>query len=159
MIDKFIDKYSSTFYVQIWERKIKVTDIASKKVFEDKPLIAISNNNGSKQVEAFGNSATLIKGKNIEVINPFSHERSLLSNFEIGEKLLQIIFKKLSPNRIFVIRPNAVMHPMEKLEGGLTEIEVNALKDLAQGAGARNVTVYQGSELSITDFNYKTLNK
>jgi rod shape-determining protein MreB len=46
---------------------------------------------------------------------------------------------------------------MEKLEGGLTIVEERAFKELAIGAGARDVIVYQGSELTIHDFNFDNI--
>ena len=49
------------------------------------------------------------------------------------------------------------MHPMEKLEGGLTDIEKTAFKDLALGAGARNAIVYTGSELPTIRFNFDSI--
>ena len=39
------------------------------------------------------------------------------------------------------------MHPLEKTEGGLTQIEVRALQELAAGAGAIEAHVWQGREL------------
>ena len=155
MINKLLSKIDSTFYVQIWKNRIKVTNIKTGKVFDEKPLVAVFEDEKKiKKIEAIGNNAALSVGKNITVTNPFNHERSLLSNFVIGEKLLQHIFNELTESRIFGIRPNVVMHPMEKLDGGLTDIEVNALKDMSIGAGARNTVVYQGSELLTVCFDF-----
>ncbi len=48
---------------------------------------------------------------------------------------------------------------MEKLEGGLTQIEFRAFKEQALGAGSRDSVVYLGPELSIYNFDYDDIKK
>ena len=43
------------------------------------------------------------------------------------------------------------MHLQEEVTGGLSQIEVQLLKELALGENARAVTVWQGKELSIDE--------
>jgi len=156
MIKNILDKFGIVLYVQIWERRIKVTDITTQKVFDEKALVAVRNENGKKSIEAVGNSATLVSNENISVSEPFSHERLLLSSFSLAEILLRYIFKTLIKRRTFV-GLKVVIHPMEKIEGGLGQIEIRAFRELAIGAGARDVKVHQGNELSILDFDYESL--
>ena len=40
-----------------------------------------------------------------------------------------------------------ILQPMEKLEGGLTQIEKRAFRELAFGAGAYDVYLYSGTPL------------
>jgi len=40
------------------------------------------------------------------------------------------------------------MHQLEKVEGGLTSIEDRVLRELAVGAGAREVVIYLGSKIN-----------
>ncbi len=49
-----------------------------------------------------------------------------------------------------LIRPSPVMvlHVLDEWEGGLTEIELRALRELALGAGARAVHIWGGRELT-----------
>jgi len=158
MLNKLSSNFDSQIYIQIWENRIKATNIETGKIYDEKPLLAISlNDKGENVIEAVGNDAHFRTGSNIEVINPFSHERSLISNFEIGEKLLQHIIGLILPKGIFKLSPRVVVHPMEKLEGGLTTVEERAFKELAIGAGAREAIVYQGSELAIPGFNYDNI--
>jgi len=158
MLTKLSSNFDAQIYIQIWENRIKATNIKTGKVYDEKPLLAISlNEKGTKVIEAIGNDALFKENSKIEVINPFSHKRSLISNFEIGEKLLQHIIGLLLQQSIFKLRPRVVVHPMEKLEGGLTIVEERAFKELAIGAGARDVIVYQGSELTIHDFNFDNI--
>ena len=158
MLNNLLNNFDSVIYIQIWENRIKATNIKTEQTFDEKPLLAIAlNNKGAKIIEAVGNDAQLVTAKDTQIINPFSHKRSLISNFEIGEKLLQHIISLLLNNGIFSPRPRVVVHPMEKLEGGLTIVEERAFKELAIGAGARDSLVYQGSELAILGFNYDKL--
>jgi len=158
MLNKLSSNFDAQIYIQIWENRIKATNIKTGKVYDEKPLLAISlNEKGTKLIEAVGNDALFAENSKIKVINPFSHERSLISNFEIGEKLLQHIIGLLLQQSIFKLRPRVVIHPMEKLEGGLTIVEERAFKELAIGAGAREVIVYQGSELAIHGFNFDNI--
>jgi len=159
MIKNILNKFGAVLYVQIWEKKIKVTDITTKKiVFDEKALVAVKNKNGKKSIEAIGNNAALVSDSslNIEVSQPFSHKRLLLSNFTLAEILLHHIFNNEMKRHIFV-GPRVVIHPMEKIEGGLGQIEIRAFRDLAIGAGARCVKVHQGKELSISNFDYEFL--
>lgn len=155
MLKYIIGKFSPTLYIEIWEDHIKVTDMKTGATFDEKPLVAIKmNNKGFKSISAIGNNAIYAESeKNIKVVNPFSHPRTLLSDFEIGERLLRYIFQKLSGNTIFKPAPAVVIHPMEKTEGGLTMIEKRAFKELAIGAGARDAIIYQGQQLPLQNFD------
>lgn len=158
MIKKFINSFGTTMYVQIWEKRIKVTNIKTGKLYDEAPLAAVETiNKGKKTITAVGNNAALVMGKNIEVINPFSHPRVLFSDFHVAEKLLQNIFKLLTGEKILTLAPAVVIHPMEKTEGGLTMIEERAFRELALGAGARDVVVYQGPALPIHGFDYEVI--
>jgi len=155
MIRNIINKFGTVLYVQIWENRIKVIDIETSLVFDEKPYLELSEiNNGKRNVIAFGNKA------NKDSLNPFSHPRVLFSDFEVAERLLQLIIKKLlGENLFFKPAPAIIIHPMEKLEGGVTMIEVRAFKELAYGAGARDAFVYHGQVLEASTINYNKLAK
>ena len=139
MIRSFINKFGSTLYVQIWENRIRIVNVESNETFDEKPLLQVeSRKNGAKDVTAFGNSAYL------NPINPFSHPRVLLNDFFIGERLLQEIIKKVIGRKFITAAPAVIIHPMEKTEGGLTMIEIRAFREMALGAGAREVAIHQG---------------
>ena len=157
MLEKFLSKLSTTLYVQIWENRIKVTDINTGKVFDEKPLLVFETTDKGRDVIAVGNNSSVAAGSNITTINPFSHPRVLIADFTIAEKILQHIFQSLHHKKLIAAAPLVVIHPMEKLEGGLTMIEHRVLLELASGAGARDVSVYTGSQLSIHDFNFEKI--
>ena len=158
MLRKLLNKFGATVYLQIWENRLKLSDIRTRVAFDEKPLVALeSDSKGSLSIVAVGNSAAAAIGNNIKVINPFSHPRVLFSDFMVGEKLLQYALRETLSNKAFTPAPRLVVHPMEKTEGGLTMIEVRAFKELALGAGATDAVVYQGRVLSTQEIDFKSL--
>ena len=74
----------------------------------------------------------------------FSHPRALIGNFSHAEQLL----RKLSKQMGGFTAPQAVIHPLERIEGGLTQIEDRCLRELALGgANARKAVVHVGPQL------------
>ena len=150
-----------TLYIQLWESRIRVTDIGSGKIFDEAPLLAVEGAKRRRKVVAFGNRASSVPGREVEVIHPFSHPRSLLADPQSGQWVLQGIFAKmlgggavsafspLSPS------PLVVIQPLEKNKGGLTGLEVQGFQEMCLGAGARRVLVYQGPELTRHTFDLK----
>lgn len=142
LIKSFINRFGTTLYVQIWENRIKVTDIQTNAVFDEKPLVQVeTDKNGVKKITAVGNQVT-------SYVNPFSHPRVLFSDFYVGQVLLHEIIKKLIGSGLFVPAPAIVLQAMEKTEGGLTQIEIRAFRELAFSAGARDALIHQGTVLA-----------
>jgi rod shape-determining protein MreB len=155
MFSNFIKRFSSVLYVQIWEDRLKVTDVANNESFDDSPIVVIqTQEKGKKVISGIGKRAANSVKENEVAVNPFSHPRALLSDFYVGEKLLQHAFKSLSSNKTLRPRPKVVMHPMEKTEGGLTAIEERAFRELAVGAGAIDIKIHVGKPLNIYGFQF-----
>lgn len=151
-------KFAPVFYVQIWATKLKVTEVSSKEVYEVEPLVAIQTlNSGEKKIVAIGSEAKSLNLSDSILVNPFSHPRVLFSDFYVGEKLLQYAFSKFAKHKFLRVTPKAIIHPMEKTEGGLTMIEVRALRELALGAGSIESKVYAGDPLSIAQFDFDSV--
>lgn len=171
MLKKLINKFSTTLYIQLWSTRIKVTNVKTSAIFDDEPHVAIETSaKGLRIIKEVGRMAPALasglvagshngKPLNIEVTNPLSHPRTILGNFQVAEKLVQYGVKKVLGNRLFGPAPIAIIHPMEKLEGGLTDIEQRALTELALSAGAREVVIHTGSELDKASFNKTALDK
>lgn len=79
---------------------------------------------------------------------PFTTSRLLVGQFLVAEETLRAAIKRLYAGQFFAPSPAAVIHPMEKCEDGLSQIEERALQELARGAGARKVIVWVGHALS-----------
>lgn len=95
------------------------------------------------QIEA----TDLISGKTISkrALKPFSSTRNIVSNFNNANETIKSVLLELGLRRSF-FRVKILMHQLEGLEGGLSEIEKRALRDLAEMAGANKVQILEQSE-------------
>ncbi len=159
MISQFLNSFGTTLYIQIWEKRLKIVDIKTGKVFDEQPLIAIERTDDNKQfILGIGNKASSYSvSSKTKITNPFSHPRVLCSDFVMAEKLLQGAISSVIDKKLITLSPAVVIHPMEKLEGGLTMVEVRVFRELGLGAGARQVVIHLGDEIPISDFNFKEL--
>ena len=78
--------------------------------------------------------------------SPFSHPRTLLANFTNAEAFLRTLVGEAKGG--FALKLEILVHPLEKLEGGLTQIEERAFEEMARGAGASKVRVWTGDPLT-----------
>lgn len=85
------------------------------------------------------------RGVTVEDCGQFSHQRSILGNFAIGEQTLARALKRAYAGRWFTPRPFLVIHPQELIDGGLTQIEERALTEMGLGAGASKVKIWMGA--------------
>lgn len=156
ILTSLIGLFSNDLYIQVWEKRIKVTSIQTQAVFDHMPLVAIDvTEGGQKVVREVGNACSSIDPNQYQIINPFSHPRMLLGDFLVAEKLLQYVVRELHQDRFFTPAPRIIFHPMEKIEGGLTMIEDKAFRELCMGAGARAVAIHLGDELPLHDLSSK----
>lgn len=157
----FAKYFDNILYVQLSSSSLKVTDMLSGLEFNQSPFIAIErSDNGKSIVRAIGTEAQSLIGRvGFEVENPFLHPRQLIANFQKAEKILQHAVRMACGKKLFSPSPRIVLQPMEKLEGGLTEIEIRAFRELCLGAGAREVVIYVGSPLLMHSFNFEEVKR
>lgn len=141
----FLQKLNRDLLVELSTKQLSVHIFGTGEKVELSPYIAIETKGTKKTVLAVGNKAKSLAGTNITVLNPFDHKRSFVGNFAYAEKLLQHAVREVLSKSRFAISPRIVMHQLEKVEGGLTDIEERVLKELAMGSGAREVLVYHHS--------------
>ena len=81
--------------------------------------------------------------------NNFSTSRIVVSNFHNAHMLMQEILKELGVRKRFrTIK--IVIQQMEKMEGGLSDIEKRAILDLAEQSGSiRTIILEHSNSLSI----------
>ena len=82
---------------------------------------------------------------------PFTTTRLLIGQFGAAEEALKSALKQIATGRLFAPSPSVVMHPLEMVEGGLSEIEDRILREVAIGAGAGKAVVWVGRELGDSD--------
>ncbi|MFT7110659.1 MAG: rod shape-determining protein MreB [Psychrobacter glaciei] len=154
MLKKLLAIWSNDLLIELSESLLVVKVFGDAKKYEIEPFIAIKNGEKYKVVEAIGREAKELNSQEAEVTNPFSHSRLLVADFVKAEKILQHIVQQTRKSRWLNPAPRIVMHQLEKNEGGLTDIELKVLRELALGAGAREVKVHEGKRLNVQISTY-----
>jgi rod shape-determining protein MreB len=145
-------------YVRIRSNSISLRDLSTGSELEDEPVVALSK---SPKPIVLGvgrgaEAAAMLQRVPFVLQRPFAHPRSLISDFLIAEKLLQQLVRRLIKGKPFRASPVMIIHPLEKLEGGLTQIEARAFQELAAATGAREAHVWVGRELQDHELRAKT---
>jgi hypothetical protein len=101
-------------------------------------------------VKVYADRFVLKNMESLEVVEirrdpKFASPRTLIGHFVSAEAEFRQGFRKV---RRGLLAPWVLMHPMELMDGGFTQVESRALIELAAGAGARRVGVWEGKELS-----------
>ena len=66
-----------------------------------------------------------------------SHPRTLAGDFRGIEVALKGLIKSFWTFRMWFLKPDMLLHFVQKVDGGYTNIELRAFKDAAESAGAR----------------------
>jgi rod shape-determining protein MreB and related proteins len=92
----------------------------------------------------------VLSGKEMTFVTdqPFTHPRMLIGHFVHAEMLLKKAIQQLLVHSLLKPAPSILMHPLENLEGGLSQIEERVLREMALGSGARKAVIWTGSALS-----------
>jgi rod shape-determining protein MreB len=140
--------FKPSLYVQLSPQRITVRNVKTGESFSDLPELAIDRSQKPKVVGIGAEARSRAAGLHTSVINPFAHPRTLVGDFTMGVNLLKGIFLRVRKPSLLTIDPFVVMHPLGDPEGGFTEIEIRTLLEMALGAGASEVKVWQGRQLT-----------
>jgi len=145
---KFIFDYFSRFvYVQISPDRLMVRNVMTGETISEVPEMAIGGE--PKAALAFGSQARLAAARpGVTLVNPFAHPRTLVSDFTVAELLLRYFVRRVVGHRLLTPSPVIVMHPLGDPEGGFTQIEFRAIRELGLGAGASQVVLWRGDNLT-----------
>lgn len=92
-------------------------------------------------------------------IKPFSGVRNVVSNFNnANETIASVLLNFGLRGSFFQDRLKVLIHQLEGLEGGLSDIEKRALRDLAEMVGANKVQILEQSQPASIDFALAILN-
>lgn len=140
--------FANTLYVRISPERLAMLHVESGKELADTPVLAIERQGNKSSIVAVGSEAAMQKGRaGVTVSNGFLHPRTPIANYIIAEQTLKAFMRKLLPVSLFAPSPTVILHPLGHFDGGLTQIEIRALAELAIGSGARKVYVWEGEEL------------
>lgn len=166
MLSAFIRSLpSGTCYAQLWSDRIRISCTQSTRVFDDQPLLAIRSENGKRIVMAVGRKAAQLyqqeqlkeqrneqqnekQTQDITLINPLDHPRLLIADFAYAERLLRYGIASVYEKIVLPRSPVLIIQPMEKTEGGISDIERRMYTELGLSAGARKVYVHDGAPLA-----------
>ena len=135
-------------YVRVSPERLTVRNVKSQNTISEIPEVAIRQ--GSKgYIAGIGAEASDFKGMpNMVVINPFAHPRSMVSDFTVAEHLLKRFFQKALRSGLYQPSPKVVMHLLGEPQGGFTQVERRAFREMAIGAGASRVALWTGPSLT-----------
>lgn len=135
-------------YIRLSPQRLTVRNAKTGESISEPPEIAISRGLKPKVLGAGDEAALYKSSKSAQVLNPFSHPRSMMSDFTSGEQVLKAFVKKLPKGHAFSPSPRVVFHLQGDPAGGFTQVEIRAFREMALGAGASEVTLWQGQDLS-----------
>src|SRR4051812_10058851 len=123
-------------YVQVSPKLLTARNVRNQNSISEIPEVAIDQ--GPKaHIVAVGAEAKKWKGKpNMLVVNPFSHPRSMVSDFTVAEQLLKAFVRKALGSSLVQLSPKMVIHPLGEPAGGFTQVEYRAFREMAISAGA-----------------------
>ncbi|MDD5056945.1 MAG: rod shape-determining protein [Sideroxydans sp.] len=143
-----LSSFIPIFYVQLSPQRLTVRNARTGESISEIPEVAIARV-PKTSIVGFGAEARLhTTMQSVEITNPFAHPRTLVSDFTVGEQLLKAFLRRMVGSSIFAVSPKVVLHPLGDPEGGFTQIEIRALHEMAMGAGASKVIIWQGRALS-----------
>ena len=135
-------------YIQISPDRLTLKNLKTGESIAEIPELAISAP-PKRRILAVGPQARVAAASEpAEVINPFAHPRSLVSDFTVAEQLIKHQLRRVLGNSLLSIAPSVVMHPLGTPAGGFTQVERRAFREMAIGAGASEVFVWTGRPLT-----------
>lgn len=149
MFSYFINKFFSTIvYVQVSPDRVTVRNITTGESISERPKVEIRPGRMSQRLAYGEKSGAYVGGIGVQIDNPFGHPRTIVSDFDAGERLISALIKRVVKRKYFSTSLFVVIHPLGDPEGGFTQIERLVLYEMALGAGASKVHVWIGRNLT-----------
>nr|WP_315206659.1 rod shape-determining protein [uncultured Albidiferax sp.] len=147
MLAQFFKQF---LYVQLSPERVTIRDPKTQDVVAEVPEIAIQHPaSGKAKILAVGSAARgAANTPDTEILNPFAHPRSLVSDFTVAEQVLKAFVRRVRSRSLIQPNPVVIVHPLGQHEGGLTQVEIRAFRELALGAGASKALVWRGPNLT-----------
>jgi len=136
-------------YVRISSKRLTLREPATGSELSIEPVLMVAGDGPSRTYRLRSLPAPPRTEPVLEKeYNGFDHPRTIIADFAIAEKTLLLANQALIGKKRLTPSPIMVIHPLERVEGGLTAVERRALEELGAGAGARKVYVWDGRQLS-----------
>ncbi len=146
---KLLDLFGHPLYLRLSPDRLTVRNVKTGISISEVPEIAILRGPKKPQILGVGAEASLHRATpSVEVLNPFAHPRTMVGDFTAGEQLIKAFIRRMTGSSWLATTPRMVFHPLGDPAGGFTQVEIRAFREMALGAGASSVTMWQGPELS-----------
>ncbi len=138
MLKKLLGYFSNDLSIDLGTANTLIYVRGQGIVLDEPSVVAIRDEpgRGGKSVEAVGTEAKNMLGRtpgNITAIRPLKD--GVIADFTITEKMLQHFIRKAHPGRYFRPSPRVLIC----VPYGSTQVERRAIRESAEGAGARKV--------------------
>ncbi|MFT5534537.1 MAG: rod shape-determining protein MreB [Burkholderiaceae bacterium] len=136
-------------YVKFDSDRLTVRNVRTGAEISEVPEIAMRKAGKKTVILASGVEArNAAFTQSAELINPFNHPRILLGDSILGQQLLKSFIHRLDRTWWFALTTRVVMHPTGFHTGSFTQAECRTFCEMALGAGASQVVLWLGRELS-----------
>lgn len=141
--------FSPLVYIQISPNLLILKNLKTGLEISEVAEIALSLPPKPKVILGAGAEARLASASEpAQLIQPFAHPRSLVSDFASAEALIRLQLQRVLGKGWLRVAPSVVMHPLGNPDGGFTQVELRAFREMALGAGASTARVWTGRPLA-----------
>ena len=141
--------FSPLVYIQISPHLLTLKNLKSGLEISEVAEIALSLPPKPKVILGAGAQARLASASEpAQLIQPFAHPRSLVLDFASAEALIRLQLQRVLGKGWLRVAPSVVMHPLGNPDGGFTQVELRAFREMALGAGASTARVWTGRPLA-----------
>jgi len=118
---KLLDFFSHPLYLRLSPERLTIRNVKTGAFISEVPEIAILRGAKKLQILGVGAEAALHRATpSVEVLNPFSHPRSMVGDFTASEQVVKAFIRKLTRSSWFAMAPRVVFHPLGDPTGGFT---------------------------------------
>jgi rod shape-determining protein MreB and related proteins len=148
-LEWFFSLFSSTVYLAVSPEEVRAWSTSNDQTYRTRPVVAIKNGDIIAVGDEARTEAEATSDSGIELVNPFDHPRLIMSDVDVAGFILRIAVAK-AIDRVTLVRPRVIIHPLhlDSFAGGLAPVELRILTEAGMVAGAREVLIWSGPELT-----------
>ena len=135
-------------YITLTPECLTIRNLRSGLVIAEVPELAVSRSPTPEIIGVGSKARQAAAAQPAQVINPFDHPRSLVADFTVAEQVLRLLVRQATGHSFFTMAPIVFIHPLGEPEGGFTQLEYRAFREMALGAGASRVYLLEGRLLT-----------
>lgn len=140
--------FQSLVYIQISPEQLTLRNLRTGESIAEVPEMALTASPQPKILAVGAQARAAAALQAAQVLNPFAHPRSLVSDFTAAQLLLKYQLRRVVGRSLWSVSPCVVMHPLGAPLGGFTQVERRAFLELGHGAGAAAVHLWMGRPLT-----------